>query len=305
MGRVLVTGASGHIGGALCRRLSTEGAEVHGVSRAVRNTQNGPVRWWRADLRSIEAVRGLINTVRPDLIFHLAGCVSGKRDLELVLPTLDGNLQATVNVLVASTEASCGRVILAGSLEEPDDNGPAVCSSPYAASKWTARAYARMFHALYHTPVVIARIFMVYGPGPQPLTRLVPYVISSLLSGEAPRLTSGTRPVDWIYIDDVVEGLLACASVPSAVGETIDLGSGCLTEVRSVALQIAQLMGAKLLPEFGALADREMEQTRAANVHQSYKLLGWQPRTALDTGLRATIAWFKTQNLHRWSEPVL
>ena len=58
--------------------------------------------------------------VRPDVVVHLAGEVSGARDLELVLPMLRANLMATVNLMLACAEAGSSRVVLAGSMEEPD-----------------------------------------------------------------------------------------------------------------------------------------------------------------------------------------
>ncbi len=296
MRKVLVTGATGYIGSHLCHRLLREGAEVHAVSRKASADDHGEIRWWRADLRDAEATRNLLAAVQPEVVFHLAGCVTGGRGLEAVLPTLEHNLHATVNLLIALTELGCGRIVLAGSLEEPAEGGPESCSSPYAASKWAARAYARMFHTLYKTPIVNTRIFMVYGPGRQPDARFVPHVISSLLSGEAPKLTRGERKVDWIYIDDLIEGLLACAKSDDVLGGTVDLGSGCLTELRSVALLIAQLIGTDIRPEFGALPDRQMEQVRVADVRRTYDQLGWQPRTSLETGLRNTIAWYRARN---------
>ncbi len=297
MQRVLVTGATGHIGAHLCDRLCREGAEIHAVSRKDQVDHRGEVRWWRADLQDTEATRSLLAAVRPDVVFHLAGCVTGGRNIEAVLPTLEHNLHATVNLMLILTELGCGRIVLAGSLEEPEKESTEACSSPYAASKWAARAYARMFHSLYGTQVVNTRIFMVYGPGRQPYTRLVPYVISSLLSGDVPKLTSGERKVDWIYIDDVIEGLLACGHSKDVLGETVDLGSGSLTEVRAVALLIARLTGSEIHPKFGALTDRLMEQVRVADVQRTYDQLGWQPRTSLETGLGATIDWFRTQDL--------
>jgi UDP-glucose 4-epimerase len=295
MQKVLVTGATGHIGAQLCRRLQRETEEVHAVSRNACSDESAGIRWWRADLRDAQATRELLASVRPEAIFHLAGCVTGGRGVEAVLPTFEHNLQATVNLLVALTEIASGRIVLAGSLEEPGEGTSEVCSSPYAASKSAVRAYARMFHVLYKTPVVNTRIFMVYGPGGQPVTRFVPYVISSLLAGESPKLSTGKRKVDWIYIDDVIEGLLACATSPDALGGTVDLGSGHLTELREVALQIAQLMGSEVHPAFGALPDRPMEQERVADVRRTYDQLGWKPRTSLETGLRNTIAWFREQ----------
>jgi len=296
MRKVLVTGATGHIGSHLCHRLLREGAEVHAVSRKASADDHGEIRWWHADLRDAEATRNLLAAVQPEVVFHLAGCVNGGRGLEAVLPTLEHNLHATVNLLIALTELGCGRIVLAGSLEEPVEGGPESCSSPYAASKWASRAYARMFHTLYKTPVVNTRIFMVYGPGRQPDARFVPHVISSLLSGEAPKLTRGERKVDWIYIDDLIEGLLACAKSDDVLGGTVDLGSGCLTELRSVALLIAQLIGTEIRPEFGALPDRRMEQVRVADVRRTYDQIGWRPRTSLETGLRNTIAWYRARD---------
>jgi UDP-glucose 4-epimerase len=295
--RALVTGATGYIGTQLCLRLQREGVRVHAVSCTAQTDNRGEIEWRCADLRRLETVRSLIFAVQPDVVFHLAGCVTGDRNIETVLPTLEHNLQATVNMLLAVTESKCSRIVLAGSLEEPFEGDAAVCGSPYAASKWAARVYARMFHALYGTPVVCARIFMAYGPGRQPATRLVPHVISSLLSGKPPKLTNGRRLVDWVYIDDVIEGLLACARSETVLGRTVDLGSGCLTEVRAVVLLIARLMETEIRPEFGALPDRQMEQVRVADVRSAHDQVGWQPVTSLEAGLRATIAWFRTQNL--------
>jgi nucleoside-diphosphate-sugar epimerase len=91
--------------------------------------------------------------------------------------------------------------------------------SPYAAAKFAASAYGRMFHALYHTPVTILRLFMVYGPGQQDLRKLVPYVTLALLKGEMPRVSSGVREVDRIYVDDVAAGYLAAATATGVEGE--------------------------------------------------------------------------------------
>ena len=183
--RALVTGAAGFIGSALCQRLVASGTEVYGVSRVFRSTADG-IRWWTADLSEVDAAPRILRQVRPDVVFHLASHVSGDRGLGAVVPTLRDNLVTTVNLLTAAAEAGEARVVLAGSMEEPDRDDPAP-SSPYAAAKSAASAYARLFDQLYGLPVVNLRVFMVYGPGQRDDTKLIPYVISSLLRGEAPR----------------------------------------------------------------------------------------------------------------------
>jgi UDP-glucose 4-epimerase len=289
--RALVTGASGFIGSRLCNRLLETGAEVYAASRSQRESE--AVRWRASDLCDAEATLALVREAKPDLIFHLASHVSGSRGLDAVLPTLNANLVSTVNLLLAAAEVGCDRVVLAGSLEEPDseDRQP-VPVSPYAAAKFAAGAYGRMFHSLHGVPVVMLRIFMVYGPGQRDETKLVPYVVTSLLRGESPELSSGTRPVDWVYVDDVVEALIASTATKKAVGETLDVGSGTLTPIRNVVEEIVQLIRPSAEPRFGALPDRPNERIRVAQIERTNAVLGWAPRTPLNIGLAATVDWY-------------
>ncbi len=291
--RALVTGAAGFIGSALCQRLVASGTEVHGVSRVSRSTADG-IRWWTADLSEVDAAPRILRQVRPDVVFHLASHVSGDRGLGAVVPTLRDNLVTTVNLLTAAAEAGEARVVLAGSMEEPDRDDPAP-SSPYAAAKSAASAYARLFDQLYGLPVVNLRVFMVYGPGQRDDTKLIPYVISSLLRGEAPRLSSGRREVDWVYIDDVVAAFVAAAEAEKAPGSTLDIGSGELVSIRSLVERIVALVGGEVRPVFSALPDRPGERPRDAEVAPSRETIGWEPSTPLDIGLARTVDWFRTR----------
>lgn len=292
--KIFITGASGFIGTHLCSRLYGSGAEVYAISRTNRSTDENDLQWFQGDLADIESVRHILNKIKPDLIYHLAGHVKSARDLSYVIPTFRDNLISTVNILTVASEIGCDRIIHAGSLEEPESgNIEDIPSSPYAISKWACNAYARMFNALYQLPVINARIFMVYGPGQHDLTKLVPYVITSLLSGETIKFTSGQRPVDWIYIDDVIDGLLVMANAPNVEGKTIDLGSGKLISIRSVVQKIIDSIDSQATPLFGKLPDRPMEQIRVANMEETYDRIGWIPKTSLDDGLKFTVEWYK------------
>jgi UDP-glucose 4-epimerase len=289
--RALVTGAAGFIGSALCQRLVASGTEVHGVSRVPRSTADG-VGWWSADLAEDGAAARILREVRPDVVFHLASHVSGDRALGAVVPTLRDNLVTTVNLLTAAAASGGPRVVLAGSMEEPDRDDPAP-SSPYAAAKAAASGYAGLFDQLYGLAVVNLRVFMVYGPGQRDGTKLVPYVITSLLRGEGPRLSSGRREVDWVYVDDVVAAFVAAAEADRAPGSTVDVGSGELVSIRSLVERIVMLVGGDVRPTFGALADRPGERPRVADLAGSREAIGWQPSTPLDAGLARTVEWFR------------
>jgi len=292
----LVTGASGFIGAATARRLQDAGAIVHGVSRRAQADGGGCARWWQADVTDIAEVRRVLAAVEPEIVFHLAGLASGARELEMVLPMLQMNLVAAVNLLVATTERPVVRLVFGGSLEEqhPVAAWP-VPSSPYAAAKLAAGAYLRMCHALYGTRAVWLRLAMVYGPGQSDLRKLIPHVTVSLLRGEAPALSSGTRPVDWVYIDDVVDALLAAAAANGADGRTLDVACGEHVSVREVAEQIGRLVGSRVAPRFGALPERPLEQMRVADVEATAACLGWRARTPLEEGLRRTVDWYRRQ----------
>jgi nucleoside-diphosphate-sugar epimerase len=210
--------------------------------------------------------------------------------VEEILPSFRCNLTSTVNLLLAARKHSHGRFILTGSLEEPQ-SADDVPSSPYAASKTAATACARMFHALYGLSVVIARVFMVYGPDQKDRNKLIPYVTDRLLAGDSPQIGSGVRAVDWIHVADVVEGLMVLATTPGIDGRTLDLGTGRLVTVREVVEQLTAIIASEGAPVFDSSCDRPMEQVRKADVETTRSATGWAHKLSLEDGLADTVRW--------------
>ena len=293
--RVLVTGASGFIGGRVCERLAAAGVDVTGTSRS-KPTGNQGVRWLPVDLSDAAATREAVRTARPDVIMHLAGAVWGSPDSSLLERTIEANLLGTVNLLTAAQHESTSRVIVTGTMMEPDfSDAEGIANSPYAASKWASSIYARMFHALYDLPVVILRLFMVYGPGDSDDRKLIPHVIHSLLGGREPELSSGRWEVDWVYVEDAVDAYICAGTADGAEGHTVDVGSGEIVSVRHAVETIAGVIDNGVGPRFGARPDRPNELTRVADVRAAWELIGWRPGVSLAEGLERTVAWHAQQ----------
>jgi len=286
--RALVTGATGFLGTHLCRELVLRGMTVQAVCRPDSGVLLRGVERFVCDLLDPGALAQVLRRARPDYVFHLAGFTSAARELNAVLPSFHTNLASTVNLLTAVAEVGCKRLVLAGSLEESAIafSSP---SSPYAASKWAASTYARMFWQLFQTPVTVARIFMVYGPGQRDVSKLIPYTILKLLQRGDLQFSSGLREVDWVFVEDVARGLVSLSQAQNVNGESLDLGTGLLTSVRDVVERLVQSIDPSARPVFGALQERPAEQICHADLVRTEALSGWKPTVRLDEGLRRTV----------------
>lgn len=287
MPRSVVTGASGFIGRALCRELLAQGGEVVALCRRLPADLVPGVEAVACDLTDRVELRRALAEARADWLFHLAGFTRATRELEAVTIAFDANVVPTVNLLAAATHVGFQRIVLAGSQEEGDPRQAP--TSPYAASKMTATLYARLCHQLYGTPVSIARIFMVYGPGQRAVHKIVPHTILTLLRGGELEFTRAQRRLDWVFIDDVARGLVAVAAHPELAGESVDLGTGRPTSLREVVEHLVTLLNPRAVPRFGALPDRPGEQEPVADTARTARLAGWQARVPLEEGLDRTV----------------
>jgi UDP-glucose 4-epimerase len=289
--RCLITGAGGFIGTALTARLESARADVQALGHSAAAKAGGRA----CDVTDVGQVREAFRIAQPEVVFHLAGKVSNSRALDLVMPTLATNLLGTVHVLLAAAQrVPPARVVCLGSLHEPDQVLPPVPPTPYAAAKFAANAYARMFAEIFSVPATIARPLMVYGPGQLDFAKLVPYLLQRLLGGKPAEMSSGKQGFDWVYVDDVVEALLAVGERSDLAGRTIDVGTGVLTRVADIAVGIARRVGSATdALRMGVLPDRGLEPTRVADVEAAARATGWRARVTVEEGLDRTVEWYR------------
>lgn len=315
--QVLVTGAGGFIGSHLTERLVALGAKTRAM---VHYNALGSAGWLGSGsvAGELEVIAGDITdrdsvtraAENCEVVFHLAALIAIPYSYCAPESYVRTNVLGTLNVLQAAREHRIERVVHTSTSEvygtacyvPIDEKHPLQGQSPYSASKIGADKIAEAFQLSFSVPVVTVRPFNTFGPR-QSARAVIPTVISQCLAGRQTIRLGSLRPTrDMNYVANTVEGFLAAAAEPTAVGRTINLGSNREIAIGDLAQLIIQLTGTsatiesdsvRLRPE-NSEVDRLLADNRLAG-----EILGWKPMVSLEDGLEKTIAWMR-DNLDRY-----
>lgn len=300
--RILITGASGFIGACLARDLIDAGHEVHLTLRAESSRWRltglqGRYVEHQADLRDLPAVRRAVEACRPEIIYHLAahGALYQQQDRAAILAS---NLLGTCNLLEALAGCDYRMLVQAGSSSEYGHKSGAMREddrleprTDYAVSKAAATMLCQAA-ARQGLPVTTVRVFSAYGPW-EDSSRLVPYVMDCCLRGEAPRVTSGRQPRDFVFVEDCVELFKRAAHLPLARGQVLHAARGRQQTVREMVETIVDVCApGRVTAQFGGEPPRPDEPAAwVASIEHTSQLTGWRPRHNLRSGIERTWAW--------------
>jgi UDP-glucose 4-epimerase len=254
--RFLITGGAGFIGSALANYLVGQGHTVRvldDLSASDASRLDPAINFTRGDVEDKPKVWRLLNKV--DCVYHLAARVSVPESVLYPREYNSTNVSGTVAIMEAMRDAGIKRVVLTSSgtiygeqaeKKVHEDLLP-IPNSPYAASKLAAESYVRTIGELWGIETVALRIFNAYGPGqaiPPTHPPVIPQFLRQLLQGGTLVVHGkGEQIRDYVYVDDVLEALVAAATAIGVNRQTINIGTGVGTTVNELVRIMERVTG--------------------------------------------------------------
>jgi UDP-glucose 4-epimerase len=297
----LITGAAGFLGSALANRLAREGHQVRGLddlSTGDPHALSPDVLFTRGDVNDRPKLWTLLQEV--DCVYHLAARVLVAESILYPREYNAVNVGGTVSLMEAMRDVGVRRVVFISSGAVYGDQGvqplreesPPDPHSPYAVSKLSAEFYVRTIGDLWNIETISLRVFNAYGPG-QNLPPSHPPVIPNFLrqavrSGTLVVHNDGNQTRDYVFVDDVVNAMVAAATAREVNRRMINIGSGNETSVRELANLVIQVTKSNAEVLFNPRTNPGVSRM-CADLSLAREKLGYQPRVSLQDGLRLTL----------------
>lgn len=311
---VLVTGATGLVGGWTVRRLLDLGAEVVCLIRdqvpqsmLTREGIIDQVRVIRGDLCDQPLLERTLGEYEIDTVLHLAAqTIVGVANRNPV-STFESNIRGTWTILEACRRSPRVKSIVLASSDKAygdqekqpyDENMPLQGRHPYDVSKSCGDLIGQTYAVTYQSPVAITRCGNFFGGGDLNWNRIVPGTIRSILRNQPPVIRSdGGYIRDYFYVEDGAAAYLLLArrlheSPAKFAGKAFNFSNEDNLNVLQIVRRILKLTGSKLKPKILNEARHEilLQQLSAARARKELK---WKPEFELDEGLERTIDWYR------------
>lgn len=299
---VIVTGCTGAIGIALCKKMLNENKKVFVVCRpgSTRNDylpEHENVKKIYCDLSDLRKIPDLIDE-KIDAFYHFAWANtfgSGRNDMDSQIK----NIQYTLDAVRVANELGCKVFIGAGSQAEygrvegvlrPDtatfpENG-------YGIAKLCAGKMSRIECEKMGIDHIWLRILSVYGPYDGKDT-MISRTIDALLEGKTPDLTEGIQKWDYLYSEDAAEALFLCGLYGKS-NSIYPLGFGKAIPLKEYIMTLRSEINPKLNLNFGAIPYSPLQVMHLeADISALQKDIGFFPKTEFKEGIKRTIDWVR------------
>jgi UDP-glucose 4-epimerase len=299
--RFLITGAAGFLGSALANRLAREGQTVRGVddlSTGDPSVLSPEIHFTRGDINDRPKLWTLLQDV--DCVYHLAARVLVPESVLYPREYNNVNVSGTVTLMEAMRDVGVRRVVFISSgaiygdqpTQPVNEEALPKPQSPYAVSKLAAEYYIRTIGGLWGIETVCLRVFNAYGPGqhlPPVHAPVIPnFLRQAYLNGTLVIGGDGNQSRDYVYVDDVVNAMVAAADAPGINQLIINVGSGVETTVRELMRLALEITGGHPEVVFNPRTDRGPARM-CADISLAKEKLGYQPKISRSVGLPLTL----------------
>lgn len=319
---VLVTGGAGFIGSHLVDRIIKEEPEkiviidnfFLGKHRNIENAMKNfdRLKLYYQDASHYEKMVNIFEIENVEVVFNLA-VIPLLASHELPKITCEDNINITLTLLELLRKDYYKTLIHCSSSEAygtaakipMDENHPLNPTTPYGASKAASDLLVKSYESTFSIDTSIIRPFNNYGPRQNDgsYAGVIPITIKRILSNKPPIIYGdGLQTRDYIYVEDTVEGFIKIYNNKNTRGKVVNIASGEEVSILKVVEIIAKEIGYKGKIKFEKPRKADVRRHRG-NISLAKKLIGFEPKTSIEEGLRKTIEWYKESlNLNPKSE---
>src|SRR3989440_3123424 len=315
MRSILITGGAGFIGSHLVDHLMSEedwritvvddfnDFYDPAIKRAniEPHISNSNFKLGEADIRDFYSLKEVFYEGRFDCVVHLAARAGVRPSLKEPRLYVETNINGTINLLELARENDVRQFVFGSSSSVYGENKKVPFSeddpifnpiSPYAATKAAGELICHTFSHLYGMRIVCLRFFTVYGARQRP--DLAIHKFAKLITeGKAiPVFGDGTTRRDYTYIDDIIAGVRAAIDYNQTNYEVINLGESRTVELRELISLLEKELGQRAQIDWQPLQPGDVPQT-FADISKARRLLGYNPQTPIEEGIRRFVEWFK------------
>jgi len=295
--KILITGGTGFIGYHLAKKCLKLNWSVTSLStkNPTKIRKLKKIKYLISDISKKSDLKKIIN-INYDYVVNLAGYVDHSKKKK----TLYSHYNGCRNISEIFLRKKIKKFIQIGSSIEYGRNlspqkenlNNTKTFSIYGKAKLMSTNYLLSLYKKYSFPVSVLRLYLVYGPY-QDRNRVIPIVIDNALKSKEFDCSLGTQFRDFVYIDDVVNGIIKSLKTKKNNGQIINLGSGKPIMIKDVILKICKIIGSGK-PQFGRIKFRKDEiKNLYPSIVKAKKILNWRPKVKINFGLKKTINFYK------------
>ena len=315
MRSILVTGGAGFIGSHLVDRLLSEGGwrvtvlddfndfYAPAVKRAnvAEHLGHEDYRLVEGDIRDAATVGRVFEEGEFECVVHLAARAGVRPSLAEPLLYAETNINGTLNLLEQARTRGVGQFVFGSSssvyginakVPFGEDDPIRQPISPYAATKAAGELLCHAYAHLYGLRAVCLRFFTVYGARQRPDLAIHKFARLIDEGKPVPLFGDGTTRRDYTYVDDIIAGVRAAVDFRESAYEVVNLGESRTVELRELIALLEKELGRRAEIEWQPEQPGDVPQT-FADISKARRLLGYDPRTDIEEGIRRFVRWFK------------